>query len=508
MRIPLDRESPTPLYSQIAAFIRTGIESHTLPAGMRLPAIRKLASELGVNRITVETAYAELEAAGLVAARVGSGTFILPPFPAYIAGKGGHDILSPDGMSFRNTSDTPWPHWQQGVLDRFSHLPAKPAIPLNTHHPDTHIISLNSGNSDPALFPLDEVRASLRDTLRQEGTAAGEYADMAGYMPLRRTISHVLADQGIPAAVEDIIITTGSQQALALITQLLTVPGDTVVIEAPSYADGMDLFRVRGLNILQIPMDAEGMRADLLEEALQQHAPKFIFTMPNFHNPTGMCMSGQRRRQLVQIAAAHGVPLVEDDFVGDLRYEGHAQPALKALAARGACFYMGTFSKMLMPGLRVGYMVAEGPVRDLLIRCKRLHDISSSGVIQRALYRFVSVGRHRTHLARSCSIYRKRRDALLEGIAAYLPHGITVAPVTGGLFAWCTLPPGLSATALEQAAFKRGVAIAAGTAFFLNPAEGDRFIRLNFTPHPPDVLREAMRKLGEACNDIQKGGAA
>ncbi|UZP66520.1 PLP-dependent aminotransferase family protein [Desulfovibrio mangrovi] len=502
MRIPLDRESGSPLYSQIAAFIREGIESHALPAGMRLPAIRKLALELGVNRITVENAYAELEAAGLLAARVGSGTFILPPFP---------DVRRSPAASRHteastkcNTKCDTWPAWQQTVVERFSSLPAKPPIPLLTHSPDRNIISLNCGNSDPALYPLDELRASLRDTLRKEGTDAGEYADMAGYAPLRRTISHVLADQGIPAATDDIIITSGSQQALALVTQLLTRHGDTVVTEGPSYADGMDLFRARGLNIIQIPMDAEGMRMDKLEEALRAHSPKLIFTMPNFQNPTGICMSGQRRRQLVQLAAAYAVPLVEDDFVGDLRYEGHAQPALKALAAKGACFYMGTFSKMLMPGLRVGYMVAEGPVRDLLVRCKRLNDISSSGVIQRALYRFVSVGRHRTHLSRSCSIYRRRRDALLAACAEYLPEDITVSPVTGGLFAWCTLPPDLTATAVTEAALNNGVAVAPGTAFFLNPADGERFLRLNVTLHDAEVIREAMRRLGRACETLRQ----
>lgn len=489
MRIPLDRESGQPLYLQIASFIRKRIEDGALPAGTRLPAIRPLSCELGVNRITIENAYAALEAAGLLAARVGSGTFVLPPFPG-----------GPSPVVFSQA--VAWPAWQQHVIERHKNVPVKPAIPLLSHDTDVSVIALNSGNTDPRLFPVEELRFSLRDTMRREGMQASEYEAVAGYPPLRRTISHLLADQGIPAAQDDIVITAGSQQALALATSLLTVPGDTIFVESPTYADGLDLFRSRGLKIIPLAMDAEGMRMDVLEQLLCDHAPRYIYTIPNFQNPTGICMSGQRRRQLVQLAEAAGVPLIEDDFVGELRYEGYTQPSLKALAKPGACLYVGTFSKMLMPGLRVGYLVAEGPVRDLLIRCKRLQDLSSSGIIQRALYRFVSVGRHRTHLARTSHIYRKRRDALLRSIADHLPQGVQVQAIAGGLFAWCSLPDWMKASTLVPHAMQHGVAVAPGTAFFLHPDEGEQYIRMNFTLHEPEILEEAMRRLGRAMRSM------
>lgn len=504
MRIPVDKTSPLPLYTQIARFIRHRIECGALPAGTRLPAIRVLARELGVNRITVETAYAELDASGLVAARVGSGTYVLPPYstPARTlsrenAPRGETPARSPDAVC------DPWPLWQHHALRRHSFLSAPPAIPLASHAPQADIIALNSGNSDPRLFPVDQLRASLRETLRREGWKAAEYEEVAGYPPLRRTISHLLADQGIPAAPQDIIITAGSQQALALACQLLTAPGDCVLVESPSYADGLDLFRSRGLRVIPVPMDEEGMRTDLLPALLKEHAPRLIYTIPNFHNPTGICMSGQRRRQLVHMAREHGIPLLEDDFVGELRYEGHAQPALKALAHPGDTLYAGTFSKMLMPGLRVGYLVAEGPVRDLLIRCKRLNDLSSSGIIQRALHRFVSVGRHRAHLARSCHIYRKRRNALLQAMAEHLPQ-VRIAPIQGGLFAWCTLPAPLTAGSLAPLALHHGVAVAPGTAFFLHPEQGAAHLRLNFALHDPETLQEAVRRLALAVRQAQK----
>ncbi len=496
MRIPLDRSGNEPLYLQIAAFLRAGIEQARIPAGARLPAIRTLAQELGVNRITVESAYGELEAAGLVAGRVGSGTFVLPPYPGADASSGG----AVPGIPPMRAG---WPAWQDDLLARRRTMPVRSTIPLRTSDRDASVISLSSGNGDPRLFPVEAMRRSLRDTMREEGLQAAEYAEEAGYAPLRRTIAHLLADQGIPAAREDVLITAGSQQAIALIVQLLTIPGDTVFVEAPTYADGLDLFRGFGLHVVAVPMDAEGMRTDELARLLEVHRPRFIYSIPNFHNPTGICMSGQRRRQLVQLAAAHGIPLVEDDFVGELRYEGHAQPALKALAAPGACLYVGTFSKMLMPGLRVGYLVAEGPVREMLIRSKRQQDLSSSGIIQRALYRFVSVGQHRSHLARCCQVYRKRRDALLQGLAAHVPsRWVQAAPVTGGLFVWCRLAAPLAAAGLVAEALQCGVALAPGTVFYAHPADGERFFRMNFAMHDPDVLDEAMRRLGAAVRRL------
>ena len=262
------------------------------------------------------------------------------------------------------------------------------------------------------------------------------------YGPLRETITHILASQGLQTRPENILITAGSQQALSLVSQLLLKPGDVILVESPTYSGALDLFRALGFKVVGIPVDGQGMQVEGLEKLLQQHHPKLIYTIPNFHNPTGTCLNSARRRQLIVLADRYNIPILEDDFVGDLRYEGRTQPALKALDPGGRVIYVSTFSKMLMPGLRVGFLVAEGPIYDCLVNFKRVNDLATSTLIQRALEAYVTVGRYQAHLRRSCQIFRKRRDVMLSAIQRYLPAGVHFDPPQGGLFIWLQLPKG------------------------------------------------------------------
>ena len=276
--------------------------------------------------------------------------------------------------------------------------------------------------------------------MRRDGIAALDYGERNGYAPLRESITHILASQGLQTRPENILITAGSQQALSLVSQLLLKPGDIILVESPTYSGALDLFRALGFKVVGIPVDGQGMQVDGLEKLLQQHHPKLIYTIPNFHNPTGTCLNGPRRRQLLVLADRYNVPILEDDFVGDLRYEGRTQPALKALDPGGRVIYVSTFSKMLMPGLRVGFLVAEGPVYDCLVNFKRVNDLATSTLVQRALEAYVTVGRYQAHLRRSCQIFRRRRDAMLSAIQRYLPAGVHFDPPQGGLFIWLQLP--------------------------------------------------------------------
>ena len=205
---------------------------------------------------------------------------------------------------------------------------------------------------------MDEFRKLLGQVMRRDGVAAVEYGEIAGYRPLRATLAQVLASQGIQTDADSILITAGSQQALSLVTGLILSPGEAVVVEGPTYAGALDVFRSRGLRILTVGVDEEGMDMRELEAVLSCHRPGLIYTIPNFHNPTGACLDGQRRRQLISLAGRFDVPILEDDYVGDIRYEGRAQPTLKSLDPDGRVIYMSTFSKMLMPwparGLRGG----------------------------------------------------------------------------------------------------------------------------------------------------------
>jgi len=488
MRIPINKKSDVPLYHQIESYLRQGILSGSLPPDMRLPACRQLAQDLGVNRTTVENAYAKLEADGLVFSRMGSGTYVLP--------------VNPISAITKNDRSTSWPLWQTSVQDR--NIISKADVVDEMLHAAGHSnpISFASGISDSRQFPIEEFRKVLQAVMRRDQISALEYGERNGYAPLREGIAHILASQGLQAHPENILITAGSQQAIFLASQVLLKSDDIILVEEPTYSVALDLFHALGFHTVGIPMDSQGMQVENLEKLLQQHHPKLIYTIPNFHNPTGTCLSSARRRELIVLAERYNIPILEDDFVGDLRYEGHAQPSLKALDPGGQVIYVSTFSKMLMPGLRVGFIVADGPVFDSLLNFKRLSDLATSTLIQRALDAYVSVGRYQAYLRRSSQTFRKRRDTMLKAIDHYLPSGISFDPPKGGLFVWLRLPKALSAVELLPVACKEGVSFVPGNYFFTDGISGKEWIRLNFASQPEEAITEGIKRLGRAMRKM------
>ncbi len=488
MRIPLDRQSDLPLYMQIKTYLRRGILAGSLAPDTRLPASRQLARDLGVNRITVENAYAELEAEGLIFSRLGSGTYVSHPDPL---------IPLP-----KNSTGAPWPLWQHAIQDQGRNTANQD---LNggqkiARHPNP--IRFSSGIGDSNLFPAEEFRRVLQAVMRRDGIVAFDYGEHNGHAPLRQSISHILASQGVQTQPDNILITAGSQQALSLVAQLLLKPGDVILVESPTYAGALELFRALDFKVVGIPVDSHGMQVEELEKLLQQHHPKLIYTIPTFHNPTGTCLSGPRRRQLIVLADRYNVPILEDDFVGDLRYEGRAQPALKALDPGGRVIYVSTFSKMLMPGLRVGFLAAEGPIYNSLVNFKRVNDLSTSTLIQRALEAYLTVGRYQAHLRRSCQIFRKRRDVMASAIKRYLPNDIRFDLPQGGLFIWLQLPEALGSKELLPLAWEEGTDFASGNEFFPGETAGKSWLRLNFVSQPPDQIQEGIKRLGKAIRRL------
>ncbi|MCL4303699.1 MAG: PLP-dependent aminotransferase family protein [Anaerolineae bacterium] len=488
MRIPLDRQSAVPLYQQIETYLRQHIRSGSLAPETRLPATRQLAQALQVSRITVKNAYAELESEGLIGSREGSGTYVMPPGPLPTFQK--------------NESDIAWPLWQQDIqADEVASDMFLTQTPPPTRHPQPIAFT---GVGDPRHFPVKDFYRALQTVIRRDGISALEYGEFGqGYSPLRKTIAHILASQGIQTQPGQILITSGSQQALALVCQILLRPGDVILVENPTYNFALDLFRSLHLKIVGVPLDGQGLQVEKLETLLQQHHPRLLYTIPNFQNPTGTCLSGARRRHLMALANRYNLPVLEDDFVGDLRYEGRAQPAIKALDPGGRVIYIGTFSKMLMPGLRVGFLVAEGPILDRLVTAKRVNDLTTSPLIQRTLEAYVTIGRYQAHLRRSCRVYRRRRDAMVAAIKRYLPAEVQVTPPQGGLFVWLRLPEQTSALRLLPLAVAEGVEFAPGSRFFANPAEGEDYLRLNFVTQTPEDIEEGVRRLGLALKRLR-----
>ena len=488
--MPLDRHNGVPLYQQIESYLRQGILSGSLPAETRLPASRQLANDLGVNRITVENAYAVLETDGLVYSRMGSGTYVVPPNTLLAFSK-----EKPGG---------PWPLWQQSleVEDKTLKSSSTEERSRKTAR-QAQTISFASGIGDAHLFPAEDFRKVLQTVMRRDGIAALDYGESNGHAPLRETITHILASQGLQTRSENVLITAGSQQALSLVSQLLLKPGDVIMVENPTYSGALDLFRALGFNVVGVPVDRNGMQVEALETLLKQHHPKLIYTIPTFHNPTGTCLSSQRRIQLIILADRYNIPILEDDFVGDLRYEGRNQPALKALDPGGRVIYVSTFSKILMPGLRVGFLVAEGPIYQRLVNFKRVNDLATSTLIQRALEVYVTVGRYQGYLRRSCQIFRKRRDAMLSAIQRYLPAGIDLDPPQGGLFIWLRLPESLSSEKLLPLAWEEGVEFSPGNSFFPDGLGGSSWLRLNFVAQAPDQIEEGIKRLGKAMKRLR-----
>ncbi|MBI9045853.1 MAG: PLP-dependent aminotransferase family protein [Anaerolineaceae bacterium] len=488
MRIVIDRTKSLPLFQQIGDQIRNLILSGMLEPGTRLPAIRRMAQDIGVNRITIETAYDDLKAEGLVDSKTGSGTYVLSPYPVEIIPK------EPD-IDRLNCG--------QGVIQ-----PRK----LINHSSDTprqDVIMLGAGAGDIELFPVEEFRKVNNRVLKRDGILAMDYGPVSGYVPLKEMVFRILASQGQGCSPDQVLITAGSQQAILLTVLYLLKPGDTILVETPTYAGALDLFRGMGLNIIGIPIDHDGMQVELIENAIKKFSPKLIYTVPTFNNPTGTCMSGARRRKLAGLAEKYKVHVLEDDFVGDLRYEGRSQPPIKAFDVNSKwVIYVSTFSKMLMPGLRVGFLVIDKALLNPLINIKRVNDLATSNLNQRALAEYINIGRYRKFLRRSVSLYQHRKNVMLQAILTHLPSEIEVFHFSqGGLFLWLKLPVGLSAQKLFEKGLEYGVSIEVGNKYFpdtilSNPFVENQYFRINFAANSEYQIIRGIKRLKLALVEL------
>ena len=488
MEIPLDRDGAVPLYGQIQQHIARLIQEGALPPHTRLPATRRLANDLGVNRITVSNAYAELEAAGLVYAHTGRGTFVsATPEPQ-------------SGPPSEPAASGEWPLWQQALAahptppdGRWSSLLARAQEP--------GVISFSGGVPDLDTFPVDDFRRAMQTVFKRDGQAAMGYGSVQGYAPLCEAIARFLGEHGMAVAPGEVFIASGSQQALSLVAMALVRPGDTVIVESPTYSNAIQLFNWLDVRLVGVPTDDEGLRVDLLEHLLKHHRPRLIYAIPTFHNPTGATLSGSRRRTLLALAERYGVPVVEDDYVSDLRYDGPREPSLRALDRAGNVIHVSTFSKTLMPGPRVGFVLARGPLLERLVALKRRTDLGTSGLIQRALEVYVGEGRWRAHTRRVSRVYRQRRDAMLAAMERCFPLQAEWTPPKGGFFVWVRLPAGVSITDLYLAAIEQGVAFAPGPLFFPGAPAYPAF-RLGYSQTPPERIAVGIERLGRALHEV------
>jgi 2-aminoadipate transaminase len=319
--------------------------------------------------------------------------------------------------------------------------------------------------------------------------------------------------QGVPVRAANILITSGSQQALDLLAKLLIDPGDRILVEAPTYLGALQAFNVFGAAYVTVPVDEDGLRLELVEDALRS-GPKFMYILPTFQNPAGVTLSRERREKLVRLAEKYGVPIVEDDAYGKLRYEGEDLPSLMALDCakrpeHGNVIYLSTFSKTLAPGLRIGWIVAPPDVIAKLVQIKQGADLQTSTFNQRLVYEVAQDGFLDAYALTIREVYRQRRDAMLNALQEMFPPEVGWTHPGGGLFLWVTLPPGSDSRQLLELALGEGVAFVPGDCFYAGDSDlGRRQMRLNFSYVDPDRIREGIRRLSAAIHQhLQVAGS-
>lgn len=515
MRIELEAGSALPLHRQLADRLRADCRSGSLEPGTRLPSARGMAEALGLSRTTVEEAYATLESEGYLERWRGSGTYVArraglasnarrapPEAPVPPPGAPPPAWLARLGLGPGGAAASPG----RGAASE----PAGSAEPAATGR---DLIDLSTASADPAFFPARDFARAARPHLEEPGGEPYAYGDPRGYPPFRAAVARVLSSRGIEASPEEILVTSGSQEGLCLAAMLAArarrdaspaARPPLALVESPGYAAGHALFRALGFRLRGLASDRDGLDPDSLAQALREEGgAELVYLVPNFANPTGRSLSGPRRKEVLALAARAGAPVLEDDYLGDLRLEGRDLPALVSLAPPGEVLYAGTFSKLLAPGLRVGFLFAPGPAYEVLAGLKRTLTLSSPSIAQRALRSLVTVGGYERHLRRMRKACLERRSAFAAGLAG-LPGGFSAELPRGGYLAWLRLPGGAGAAALAAAAEGEGVRVLPGRTCFVEDSdpEADAFVRINFAAWPPAAVAEGLARLGRAARTI------
>lgn len=362
------------------------------------------------------------------------------------------------------------------------------------------VISLAGGMPFVQALPPEEVLRVVSDVVTRRAAVALQYGAGSGQEGLKARLVDLMAEEGIQAERERVVITAGAQQALDLLGKLFLDPGDLVAVEAPSYVGALSAFSVFQPRYLQVPLDEDGLVVEALEEALRGGArPKFLYLCPNFHNPAGVTLSRVRRMRLVELCREHGVPIVEDDPYGMLRFEGDALPPLHALDPDNV-IYLGTLSKIFCPGIRVGWILAPDAISGRVVQLKEAADLCSSNLNMLVAETWLSDrDRWLGSLTALVDVYRARRDACLSALERHFPTGAIWTRPNGGFYVWVTIP-GADTKALLPTAVDRKVAYVPGTAFYPDGSGRDR-LRLAFCYPPEDAIEEGVRRLGHLVSE-------
>ena len=403
--------------------------------------------------------------------------------------------------------ETPWDHRYAQRTQRMGSSVIRELLKL-TESPE--IISFAGGLPAPDVFPVDEFRSACDVVLSEVGAQALQYSTTEGYLPLREMIARHTARYGIEVTPDNIMITSGSQQALDLIGKVFINRGDRILVEEPTYLGALQAWNAYGAEYVTVPLDENGMNTDELESVLRT-GPKFIYVLPNFQNPTGVTLSLERRKRLIALADQYGVPIIEDDPYGQLRYEGTHLPSVVSMDSefrknggldyRGNVIYLSTFSKILAPGLRLAWVVAPPEVIRKLVQAKQGADLNTAAFTQMVAYEVARGGFLDRHIWLIRRVYGERRNIMLEAMEQYFPPSVKWTHPQGGLFLWGIMPDFLDAKEVFKVAVERKVAFVPGESFFATGG-GHNTMRLNFSNAAPEMIREGIARLGQVLYEM------
>ncbi|MCS7459831.1 PLP-dependent aminotransferase family protein [Paenibacillus doosanensis] len=472
-----DRQGKKPLYEQIADHLEQQISYGEFPPGSLLPSERKLAEQLGVNRSTVILAFAELRSMGIVESRTGSGTRV---------------------------SRTKWeampkhtPNWSR-YCEGGSFLPNLPFLRKirEALAQQPSLIDMASGELSPDLAPTDEIAALMSE---HRYTSYLGYDNPQGYVPLREAlVGYLDAYRKIQTTGSSILITSGSQQSLYLITQCLLSPGDAVAIEDPSYCYSLPMFQSAGLRLFRLPVDQDGVRPEDIRILYKKHRIKMVFVNPNFQNPTGTVLSMERRRQLLHIASELGLPIVEDDPFSLTAYGEEAPVPLKSMDTNGSVLYIGSFSKIAASGLRIGWMVAPHSIVERLADARQQMDFGLSVIPQQVAAQFIQSSYFQPHLERLQLQLQFKRDLAIASLRKELPDSISFTAPQGGLHLWCQLRHDVPDGKLLEEAVRKGVVFVPGSVYGSDAG----FVRFTYARAKAEDIETGISGFAQALREL------
>lgn len=404
---------------------------------------------------------------------------------------------------------TPWDHRYAQRTQRMKGSAIRELLKL-TEQPD--VISLGGGMPAPEVFPVKEFAEACERVLKTQGSRALQYGSTEGFTPLREMIARFTSRLGIDVSPDNILVTSGSQQALDLLGKIFINRGDRILVESPTYLGALQAWNAYGAEYVTVEADEHGMRTDALEQALRT-GPKFIYVLPNFQNPTGVTLTLERRKQLVDLADRYGVPIIEDDPYNQLRYEGEHLPSVEVLDGKsrtqngsysGNVIYLSTFSKILAPGIRLAWVVAPSEVIRKLTLAKQGTDLHTSTFNQIVAYEVGHGGFLDRHVKIIQDCYRERRDVMLESLEEHMPEGVKWTRPEGGMFLWVTLPTSINTTEMMMEAVAEKVAYVPGVSFYPY-GDVNNTMRLNFSNATPEKINTAIGRLGKVIKNRMKG---